>query len=90
MATDPKTPEFDFIPVIEQTLDNGMAGVMLICGAIAGAFALWTWIEYQKSVKAKTVGIAAVPYPQLVEVEQFPQVRGDNGFSAFAQGQAGS
>jgi hypothetical protein len=90
MAKEIDTDDLDFIPVVEQVLDNGMAGIMLVCGAVAGAFAFWAFLEYQKAQKAKVIGVSAIPYPEIEYQDQLPEVRGDNRFNAFAQGEAGS
>lgn len=87
MAETPKTPDPEFIPVIEEVLSNGMAAVMLICGAVAGAFVLWAFLEYQKSEAAKRVVIGVAANDEPVELAEItPQLRGQNAFDAFDQG----
>lgn len=85
---DPKTPDPEFIPVIEEVLSNGMAAVMLVCGAVAGAFVLWAFLEYQKSEAAKRVVIGVAANDDIpIEIEEVvPQLRGQNSFDAFDQG----
>ena len=78
----------EIIEIEIERLSNSMAGVMLVSGAVAGAFCLWAYFEYRRTTQAKAVGLAMVErgYEEPIQGEFIPQTRGNNAFNAFNQG----
>lgn len=69
-------PEVEFIPVIENVLDNQMALVMIGCGIIAGVFFLYLWNTYQKNLPTKTLGVSGMEIPTIEGLPSIPSLRG--------------
>jgi hypothetical protein len=77
MAT-AQEPEPEVIEIIQETLNNQMAAVMLVCGAVAGAFLLYVFLEYQKQQRTLNSGTRQIEYPQPIEMIPEPSLQGQN------------